>query len=447
MKQPLLCKYLLVLLTAILIVGCSSAHTHDFQGELRFGISENVSGYTVVSGERYGFAADVADTLARSLGCKLKVLPNLSADSIRSGLRNNNIDIAIIPRSERVLLHDFPSESLYTTDYALILPAWNTQHIDHEFWKGKRVLSDKMFHSTQTFATLKSEGALCDTTRLNGVAMAKRVVAGKADALICERSEAELVRFLYRSLREVAMVEEECEYILVFANNHTKEIFVRWFDEFCSCDEYATLLDLYFSERPITERFSQLRYRPTRVVNGISVWDEQLRNIARQVGVDWRLMSAMAYHESRFRNDQISHKGAVGLMQVTPIAAEDLGLDEGYDLADPTTNIWLAARLIRRSSRALGFGDFPTTDDRIAIVVASYNCGITRTLEAQRLVVAEGGSGDNWEDIAQMMTNMSNAEWIATSDYKMRRFGDAPITIGYTNAVMELYDTYRGALE
>ena len=53
----------------------------------------------------------------------------------------------------------------------------------------------------------------------------------------------------------------------------------------------------------------------------------------------------------------------------------------------------------------------------------------------------------HWEDIAQMMTNMSNAEWIATSDYKMRRFGDAPITIGYTNAVMELYDTYRGALE
>ena len=46
-----------------------------------------------------------------------------------------------------------------------------------------------------------------------------------------------------------------------------------------------------------------------------------------------------------------------------------------------------------------------------------------------------------------MMINMSNAEWIATSDYKMRRFGDAPVTIAYTEGVMELYSTYRLALD
>ena len=134
-------------------------------------------------------------------------------------------------------------------------------------------------------------------------------------------------------------------------------------------------------------------------------------------------------------------------MQVTPIAAEDLGLDEGYDLADPDTNISLAARLLRRSSRALGFGDFPTTDDGLAILVASYNCGITRVLEAQRLVVAEGGRGDSWGEISQMLANMSDPEWIATSDYKMRRFGDAPTTIAYTNGVMELYNTYREVIQ
>lgn len=446
MKKPLVCKLLPLLLSTLVVVGCDSLRPYDLEGELSFAISENVAGYTVVSGERYGFAADVADTLARSLGCKLRVLPHISADSIFKGMKQRSIDIAVIPRSERVLLHDFPSECFYTTDYALMLPAWSSpSQIDEEFWRGKRVLSDKMFHSTATFSSLKGAGAVCDTTRLDGVAMAKRVMAGRADALICEHSEAELVRFLYRSLCKVAKMEE-CEYILVFADRHIKEAFVEWFDTFSTSKEYATLIELYFHERPITERFEKLRYRHTRVVEGISVWDEQLRYISAQVGVDWRLMSAMAYHESRFRNDQVSHKGAVGLMQVTPIVAEDLGLDEGYDLADPATNIWLAARLIRRSSRALGFGDFPTTDDRIAIVVASYNCGITRTLEAQRLVVAAGGMGDSWEDIAEMMTNMSRPEWIATSDYKMRRFGDAPVTIGYTNAVMELYNTYRGAI-
>lgn len=429
------------------VLGGCRQKPHDFGGEIRLSIGENVAGYTVVSGERYGFAVDVADTVARALGCKLKVAPRLTIDSIHKGLRRGDIDIAVIPRSERVLLHNFPSESFYTTDYSLLLPSWSPNPMGEEAWRGKRVLSDRMFQSTSTFEALQQAGALCDTSRLDGVAMAKRVVAGKAEVLICERSEAELVSFLYRSLREIATIEEECEVILVFGSKSIERLFAHTLAEFSTTEDYATLVDLYFGERSIAERFTQLKYRPTRVVEGISVWDNQLRHIAEQVGVDWRLMSAMAYHESRFRNDQVSNRGAVGLMQVTPIAAEDLGLDEGYDLADPSTNISLAARLIRRSSRALGFGDFPSTDDQTAIVVASYNCGITRTLEAQRLVVAAGGKRDSWSDISQMMTNMSNEEWIATSDYKMRRFGDAPVTIAYTNAVMELYDTYREAIE
>jgi membrane-bound lytic murein transglycosylase F len=235
--------------------------------------------------------------------------------------------------------------------------------------------------------------------------------------------------------------------MVVFANRALHEEFMGEMEEFVKSEGYASMLGVYFGGNSPSEHFAQLKYRPTRVVNGISIWDKQLKSIAEKIGVDWRLMSAMAYHESRFRNDQISHKGAVGLMQVTPIVAQEFKLDDGYDLSDPSTNITLAAKLIRRSSRALGFGDFPNSDDGLAIVVASYNCGITRTLEAQRLVVAEGGDGSSWEAIRQMMINMSNAEWIATSDYKMRRFGDAPVTIAYTEGVMELYSIYRLALD
>lgn len=450
MKQHRLRQLLTLLLATLAVVGCGRPREHNFGGEMSLAISRDVSGCTVVSGERYGFAADVTDTIARTLRCRLKVTSNLSTDSIARGLKSGDFDLAVVPRSERLALHNFPSESFYTTDYVLLMPSWAasaTGHTTSEAWRGKRVLSDSHFRTHSTFKEFENNGIVSDTAKMDGVEMARRVVAGRADAMICERSEAELVKFLYRSLCEVAAIEEPCEVILVFASRRIKEQFVGSLRTFATTEEYATMVDVYFGETSIAERFTQLKYRPTRVVKGISVWDSQLKKIATQVGVDWRLMSAMAYHESRFRNDQISHKGAVGLMQVTPIVAEDLGLEEGYDLADPSTNISLSARLLRRSSRALGFGDRPTTDDQTAIVVASYNCGITRTLEAQRLVVAAGGDGTSWEEIAQMMTNMSDAEWIATSDYKMRRFGDAPTTIAYTNAVMKLYDTYRNSIE
>lgn len=437
-----------LLLTLLLTVGCERS-AHDFGGEISIAISHDVAGYAVVSGERYGFVADVADTLARSLDCKLTLTPRLTTHDILKGLDSGEIDVAVVPRSERLTLHDYPSESFYTTDYVLLMPSWlvDTEKITERVLQGRRLLSDSHFRDHATFKKVADTGALCDTTTLDCMEMARRVATGRAHAMICERSEAALACFLYRSLREVTAIEEPCEVILIFANRAIKEAFAASLREFATTEEYAALVELYFGETSIAERFVQLKYRPTRVVDGISVWDNHLKDISQQVGVDWRLMSAMAYHESRFRNDQISHKGAVGLMQVTPIVAEDFGLEEGYDLADPSTNISLAARLIRRSSRALGFGNFPTTDDGIAIVVASYNCGITRTLEAQRLVVAEGGDGGSWEAIRQMMINMSNAEWIATSDYKMRRFGDAPVTIAYTEGVMELYSTYRLALD
>ena len=437
-----------LLISLLLAVGCGRS-VHNTEGEMRIAISQDVAGYAVVGGERYGFVSDVADTVARALGRRLQVCPNLCSDSIFCGLEKGEIDVAVVPRSERLRFHKFPSESFYTTDYVVLMPSWlvGTNGPKENILRGKRLLSDSHFRTHSTYRKIADSGAVCDTSELSCTEMARRVATGKAHAMICERSEAALACFLYRSLQEVATINEPCEVILLFANRAIKESFVTHLREFATTEEYAALVDLYFGETSIVERFKQLKYRPTRVIDGISVWDSQLKNISQQMGVDWRLMSAMAYHESRFRNDQVSHKGAVGLMQVTPIVVEDFGLEEGYDLADPSNNISLAARLLRRSSRALGFGDFPTTDDGIAILVASYNCGITRTLEAQRLVVAEGGDGASWEAIRQMMTNMSNPEWIATSDYRMRRFGDAPVTIAYTEGVMSLYDSYRETLQ
>ena len=49
----------------------------------------------------------------------------------------------------------------------------------------------------------------------------------------------------------------------------------------------------------------------------ISAYDNLIRNISEEEGHDWRLMSAIAYHESRFTPDITSRSGARGLMHQT----------------------------------------------------------------------------------------------------------------------------------
>ena len=53
----------------------------------------------------------------------------------------------------------------------------------------------------------------------------------------------------------------------------------------------------------------------------ISAYDNLIRSISEQEGHDWRLMSAIAYHESRFTPDITSRSGARGLMQIMPSVA------------------------------------------------------------------------------------------------------------------------------
>lgn len=433
-----------------LLGGCSHNPTNDHPDELRLMVDRHVGGQAVLGGERYSFAADVVDTVARRHGRKLKVATEIPTDSLRRALESGAADIAIIHRSQRVEFHKFTSENFYTTEYVLLMPKWAAKASgvnNREVWNGKRILSDPTFRTTETFGALANNGAQCDTTFYDAVEMAQLLVAGKADAIISERSDAELIRFLHRSIGEVATIEEPCEIILIFASKELKKEFQEVLTEFSNSEDYAWMVDLYFGKTSIAERFTQLRYKPTRVVDGISVWDSQLKRISAQVGVDWRLMSAIAYHESRFRNDRISHRGAVGLMQVTPIAAKDLNMDDDYDLSDASNNITLAAKLLRRNSKALGLGDFPTTDDGIAIMVASYNCGVTRTLEAQRIVRSSGGNPHSWQEVSAALSNMSSEEWLSQNECRMRRFRDAPITIAYTNGVMSLYNTYRNSIE
>lgn len=76
----------------------------------------------------------------------------------------------------------------------------------------------------------------------------------------------------------------------------------------------------------------------------ISPFDHIFRRVCHRHNVDWLLMSAIAHHESRFRAEVISPRGAVGLMQVMPHIARhwDVTAEELLDpaiLRSTTTNL------------------------------------------------------------------------------------------------------------
>lgn len=98
------------------------------------------------------------------------------------------------------------------------------------------------------------------------------------------------------------------------------------------------------------------------VPQGTSTIDRAIAEASRAHGVDRELLSAVAWQESRGRMSAVSPKGAVGVMQLMPATAAQLGI-RNHDLVD---NIHGGAIYLRQQIDR--FGSVP-------LALAAYNAG------------------------------------------------------------------------
>lgn len=84
--------------------------------------------------------------------------------------------------------------------------------------------------------------------------------------------------------------------------------------------------------------------------------------------IDPLLLEAIVQQESRGRADAVSPKGALGLMQIMPATARELGVaDPALLTSDPLLNLVTGARYLKRMQAQFG-NDLPR-------VLAAYNAG------------------------------------------------------------------------
>lgn len=174
----------------------------------------------------------------------------------------------------------------------------------------------------------------------------------------------------------------------------------------------------------------------------ISPYDKIFRRIGRRHGVDWRLMSAIAYGESNFRADAVSPRGAVGLMQVMPWIARSFGVEQEL-LLDPEVNIDVAARLLKSMERSLRLPHGTQKRDRLAFMLASYNCGASRIIDARSLAKYYEEDSLSWEIIAKYLELLDEEEYYNHEAVTYGKFREAEVTIYYVEKVLKCYDRYR----
>lgn len=87
-----------------------------------------------------------------------------------------------------------------------------------------------------------------------------------------------------------------------------------------------------------------------------------IADAARAEGLQPELLAAVAWQESRGRMTALSPKGAIGVMQLMPGTAREIGVNPH----DPTENIMGGARYLRRQIDRFG---------TVPLALAAYNAG------------------------------------------------------------------------
>lgn len=173
----------------------------------------------------------------------------------------------------------------------------------------------------------------------------------------------------------------------------------------------------------------------------ISTYDNIIRHVSEQEGNDWRLMSAIAYHESRFNAEATSHRGASGLMQIMPAVARQFDVPKEA-IYDPQTNIWVANKLLQEIASSLRLPAAIPTKDRMSLILASYNGGIGHVTDARRLARLHGEDPNSWEVVMRYLQLKAQPEYYENDAVKCGRFTGGKQTRAFVDNVIGRYDRY-----
>ena len=209
---------------------------------------------------------------------------------------------------------------------------------------------------------------------------------------------------------------------------------VKFLQEYRSSGALAHLVDRYYGPAS-RSNFINLTVFRARIRRRLPTYQQMLENAGKKYNIDWRLLASVAYQESYWNPESVSHTGVRGFMMLTRTTAAELGIDDRQNVEasiDGGTR-YLRDLLDRLPPRI----QFP---DRLWFALAAYNTGLYHLEDARVLTQEQGGDPDKWNEVRQRLPLLSDPKWYGHTKYGYAR-GDEPVR--FVRRVRTYYDVLR----
>ncbi|HQT81631.1 MAG: lytic transglycosylase F [Ferrovum sp. 37-45-19] len=148
--------------------------------------------------------------------------------------------------------------------------------------------------------------------------------------------------------------------------------------------------------------------------------------------IDWRLLAAVAYQESRWDNNALSPTGVRGLMMLTADTADHLHVSNRLD---PNESVPAAAIYLKQLEESIPRS--VPEPDRLWMALAAYNVGIAHLEDARKIAQHKGMNPNAWNDIKKILPLLSVPAVFSKTEYGFARGGEP---VNYVENIRSYYD-------
>ncbi|CAG0992041.1 membrane-bound lytic murein transglycosylase F [Burkholderiales bacterium] len=193
----------------------------------------------------------------------------------------------------------------------------------------------------------------------------------------------------------------------------------------------ARLTEHYFAPRGEVARLDAGVFME-RVDEVLPGWKPLFVAAQESTGIEWRLLAAVAYQESKWNPDATSETGVRGFMQLTEETARHLGV---ADRLDPRQSILAAARYLRdlkdRLPRRIA------EPDRTWFALAAFNIGLGHLEDARVQAQRDRLDPDRWRDVRRTLPLLALPDYYEKAKLGYARGG---MPVAFVDRVRAYYD-------
>jgi len=194
------------------------------------------------------------------------------------------------------------------------------------------------------------------------------------------------------------------------------------------------ITDKYFSTSDHSDPFDLKKFHQ-RIDTRLPEYKQLIYKEAAKYGLDWKLMAAIAYQESQFDPEATSFNNTKGLMQVTKIAAEEMGISNHFN---PSENIKAGIQYFDKMLKKFEYLD----DDleKIHFALVSYNVGYGHVSDALKIAEDMGLDPTKWQSLKKTLPLLSKSSYYTRAKHGYTRGLES---IQYVERILTYYDILK----